>query len=85
MMHHVFGPHFLGAPLFPGVPNLVLFILLGLGVWYFLKRDKQTESQAPHSKDSSISETQDLRDEINQLKKKNDLLRELLKRDLEKK
>ena len=26
MMHHVFGPHFLGAPLFPGVPNLVLFI-----------------------------------------------------------
>ena len=70
MMHHVFGPHFLGAPLFPGVPNLVLLILLGLGVWCFLKRDKQTESQAPHSKDSSISETQDLRDEINQLKKR---------------
>ena len=85
MMHHIFGPHFLGAPLFPGVPNLVLFILLGLGVWYFLKRDKQTEPQASHSKDSSISETQALRDEIAQLKKENDLLRELLKKDLEKK
>ena len=85
MMHHIFGPHFFGAPLFPGVPTLVLFILLGLGVWYFLKRDKQTEPQAPHSKDSSISETQALRDEIAQLKKENDLLRELLKKDLEKK
>lgn len=85
MMHHIFGPHFFGAPLFPCVPNLVLFILLGLGVWYFLKRDKQTEPQAPHSKDSSISETQALRDEIAQLKKENDLLRELLKKDLEKK
>ncbi|MDM8086784.1 hypothetical protein QUV44_00970 [Parasutterella secunda] len=50
-----------------------------------MKRDKQTEPQAPHSKDSSISETQALRDEIAQLKKENDLLRELLKKDLEKK
>ena len=37
-MYRVFGHHFLGVPLFPGVSNLVLFILLGLGVWYFLKR-----------------------------------------------
>lgn len=85
MMHHVFGPHFLGAPLFPGVPNLVLFILFGLGVCYFLKRDKQTEPQAPNSGHSKISETEALRDEIAQLKKENALLRELLKRDLEKK
>ena len=41
MMHHIFGPHFFGPPLLPGIPNLILFILLALAVWYFLGKRKE--------------------------------------------
>lgn len=85
MMHHVFGPHFQVHHFFPAF--LIPGFVYSFWAWslYFLKRDKQTEPQAPNSGHSKISETEALRDEIAQLKKENALLRELLKRDLDKK
>lgn len=51
MLHHVFGPHFLGAPLFPGLPNWLLLILLAVALWYFFGRSEQaqTEPSAPQA------------------------------------
>lgn len=51
MLHHVFGPHFLGAPLFPGLPNWLLLILLAVALRYFFGRSEQaqTEPSAPQA------------------------------------
>lgn len=87
MMHHFFGPHFFGPPLLHGIPNLVLLILLAAAVWYFVGRvrkpaqgpaDGSTENlKAPQDKKSAQLES-----EIERLQRENDLLRELLKKEL---
>lgn len=87
MLHHVLGPHFLGAPIFPGVPNFLLLVALGFACWYFLRRGKDsvTEpgfSDAPRTKPD---EGDSLRDEVERLRKENALLQKLLDRELNKK
>ncbi|HIT95509.1 MAG TPA: hypothetical protein IAC45_00305 [Candidatus Aphodousia faecavium] len=87
MMHHLFGPHVFGPPLLHGISNLVLLILLAAAVWYFVGRvrkpaqgpaDGSTENlKAPQDKKSAQLES-----EIERLQRENELLRELLQKEL---
>lgn len=87
MMHHLFGPHVFGPPLLHGISNLVLLILLAAAVWYFIGRvrkpaqgpaDGSTENlKAPQDKKSAQLES-----EIERLQRENELLRELLQKEL---
>lgn len=87
MMHHFFGPHVFGPPLLHGISNLVLLILLAAAVWYFVGRvrkpaqgpaDGSTENlKAPQDKKSAQLES-----EIERLQRENELLRELLQKEL---
>ena len=87
MMHHFFGPHVFGPPLLHGISNLVLLILLAAAVWYFVGRvrkpaqgpaDGSTENlKAPQDKKSAQLES-----EIERLHRENELLRELLQKEL---
>ena len=87
MMHHLFGPHVFGPPLLHGISNLVLLILLAAAVWYFVGRvrkpaqgpaDGSTENlKAPQDKKSAQLES-----EIERLHRENELLRELLQKEL---
>lgn len=87
MMHHLFGPHVFGPPLMHGISNLVLLILLAAAVWYFVGRvrkpaqgpaDGSTENlKAPQDKKSAQLES-----EIERLQRENELLRELLQKEL---
>lgn len=87
MMHHLFGPHVFGPPLLHGISNLVLLILLAAAVWYFVGRvrkpaqgpaDGSTENlKAPQDKKSTQLES-----EIERLQRENELLRELLQKEL---
>lgn len=87
MMHHLFGPHVFGPPLLHGISNLVLLILLAAAVWYFVGRvrkpaqgpaDGSTENlKAPQDKRSAQLES-----EIERLQRENELLRELLQKEL---
>lgn len=40
-MHHILNPHFLGATLLPGIPNLILLIFLAVAIGYLLGKRKQ--------------------------------------------
>ena len=89
MFHHVFGPHFLGAPLFPGLPNWLLLILLAVALWYFFGRSEQaqTEPSAPQAggqgkADKKEEEYSELRQEIERLRAENKLLQQLLEKEL---
>lgn len=87
MIHHFFGPHVFGPPLLHGISNLVLLILLAAAVWYFVGRvrkpaqgpaDGSTENlKAPQDKKSAQLES-----EIERLQRENELLRELLQKEL---
>ena len=87
MMYHLFGPHVFGPPLLHGISNLVLLILLAAAVWYFVGRvrkpaqgpaDGSTENlKAPQDKKSAQLES-----EIERLQRENELLRELLQKEL---
>lgn len=87
MMHHLFGPHVFSPPLLHGISNLVLLILLAAAVWYFVGRvrkpaqgpaDGSTENlKAPQDKKSAQLES-----EIERLQRENELLRELLQKEL---
>lgn len=87
MIHHLFGPHVFGPPLLHGISNLVLLILLAAAVWYFVGRvrkpaqgpaDGSTENlKAPQDKKSAQLES-----EIERLQRENELLRELLQKEL---
>lgn len=87
MMHHFFGPHVFGPPLLHDISNLVLLILLAAAVWYFVGRvrkpaqgpaDGSTENlKAPQDKKSAQLES-----EIERLQRENELLRELLQKEL---
>ena len=87
MMHHLFGPHVFGPPLLHDISNLVLLILLAAAVWYFVGRvrkpaqgpaDGSTENlKAPQDKKSAQLES-----EIERLQRENELLRELLQKEL---
>ena len=91
MLHHVFGPHFLGAPLFPGLPNWLLLILLVVALWYFFGRSEQTQTEpsAPQAGGQGKAEKKgeeysELRQEIERLRAENKLLQQLLKKGLRK-
>lgn len=86
MFHHVFGPHFLGAPLFPGLPNWLLLILLAVALWYFFGRSEQaqTEPSAPQAGGQGKAENTELRQEIERLRAENKLLQQLLEKELRK-
>ena len=90
MFHHFFGPHFLGAPLFPGLPNWLLLILLAVALWYFFGRSEQTQTEpsAPHAggqgKAKKGEEYSELRQEIERLRAENKLLQQLLEKELRK-
>ena len=91
MFHHVFGPHFLGAPLFPGLPNWLLLILLAVALWYFFGRSEQaqTEPSAPQAggqgkADKKEEEYSELRQEIERLLAENKFLQQLLEKELRK-
>ena len=91
MFHHVFGPHFLGAPLFPGLPNWLLLILLAVALWYFFGRSEQaqTEPSAPYAGGQGKAEKKgedytELRQEIERLRAENKLLQQLLEKELRK-
>lgn len=90
MFHHVFGPHFLGAPLFPGLPNWLLLILLVVALWYFFGRSEQTQTEpsAPQAdgqgKAKKGEEYTELRQEIERLRAENKLLQQLLEKELRK-
>lgn len=91
MFHHVFGPHFLGAPLFPGLPNWLLLILLAVALWYFFGRSEQaqTEPSAPQAggqgeSGKKVEEYTELRQEIERLRAENKLLQQLLEKELRK-
>lgn len=91
MFHHVFGPHFLGAPLFPGLPNWLLLILLAVALWYFFGRSEQaqTEPSAPQAGGQGKAEKKgedytELRQEIERLRAENKLLQQLLEKELRK-
>ena len=91
MFHHVFGPHFLGAPLFPGLPNWLLLILLAVALWYFFGRSEQaqTEHSVPQAGGQGKAEKKgeeytELRQEIERLCAENKLLQQLLEKELRK-
>lgn len=91
MFHHVFGPHFLGAPLFSGLPNWLLLILLAVALWYFFGRSEQaqTEPSAPQpggqgKADKKGEDYTELRQEIGRLRAENKLLQQLLEKELRK-
>ena len=91
MFHHVFGPHFLGAPLFPGLPNWLLLILLAVALWYFFGRSEQaqTEPSAPQAGGQGKAEKKgeeytELRQEIERLRAENKLLQKKKKKGLRK-
>ena len=91
MFHHVFGPHFLGAPLFPGLPNWLLLILLAVALWYFFGRSEQaqTEPSAPQAggqgkADKKEEEYSELRQEIERLRAENKFLQQRLEKELRK-
>ena len=91
MFHHFFGPHFLGAPLFPGLPNWLLLILLAVALWYFFGRSEQTQTEpsVPHAggqgkADKKGEENTELRQEVERLRAENKLLQQLLKKGLRK-
>ena len=91
MLHHVFGPHFLGAPLFPGLPNWLLLILLAVALWYFFGRSEQaqTEPSAPHAgaqrnAQNKAEEYTELPQEIERLRAENKLLLQVLEKEVRK-
>ena len=84
MLHHAFGPHFLDPAVFPGIPNLLLLLIVGVAIWYFLirKKESQTEPNIPtqqwetdpvHEKKIAELET-----EITRLRIENELLQKML-------
>lgn len=89
-MHHIFGPHFFGPPLLPGIPNLILFILLALAVWYFLgKRNEPAEGpkelgEARDFKDPLEKKNEELKAEVSRLRRENELLQKILEKELKK-
>ena len=89
MQHHLFGPHFLGAPIVHGVPNWLLLILLAATVWYFFGKRDQTVTEPRKNLFSASDqserqrESEELKAEVSRLKKENELLQQLLKRELE--
>ena len=87
MMHHFFGPHFFGPPLLHGIPNLVLLILLAAAVWYFVGRVRkpaQGPAEGCIEKRDELQHTKNaqLESEIERLQRENELLRELLQKEL---
>ena len=85
MLHRVLGPHFLGGPWIPGIPNLVLIALLALAVWYFLRHRDKVSEQAPNAQasveDAKERENRDLRAEVARLRRENELLTRLLEKE----
>ena len=84
MLHHAFGPHFFDPAVFSGIPNLLLLLIVGVAIWYFLirKKESQTEPNIPtqqwetdpvHEKKIAELET-----EITRLRIENELLQKML-------
>lgn len=90
MIHHFFGPHFLGAPVFPGIPNFVLLLLIIAAFWYFARKRHQTVDGS--LQDSTIQgedpqrqlrdQNEALQKEIEYLRRQNELLQTLLERQV---
>lgn len=89
-MHHIFNPHFLGATLLPGIPNLILLIFLAVAIWYLLGKRKQPAKtpkeigQAVDSDNSSERKNEELQTELLRLRRENELLQKLLEKELKK-
>lgn len=85
MMHHLFGPHLFGPPLLHGVPNILVLIALAVGVWWILNKKKQPasgpETEMRKEQDSNAA----LQAEVQRLKKENELLQTLLRKELQSK
>ena len=87
MMHHFFGPHVFGPPLLHGISNLVLLILLAAAVWYFVGRVRKPAQGPADGSTENLKAQQDkksaqLESEIERLQRENELLRELLQKEL---
>ncbi len=84
MLYHAFGPHFFGPAIFPGIPNILLLLLVGVAIWYFLvrKKESQTEPNIPTQqweKDSTFEKKiAELGTEITRLRIENELLQKIL-------
>lgn len=84
MLHHAFGPHFFGPAIFPGIPNILLLLLVGVAIWYFLvrKKESQTVPNIPTQqwKTNSTFEKKiaELETEITRLRIENELLQKML-------
>lgn len=89
-MHHILNPHFLGATLLPGIPNLILLIFLAVAIWYLLGKRKQPAKspkgtdQAVDSDNSLERKNEELQIELLRLRRENELLQKLLEKELKK-
>ena len=87
MMHHLFGSYVFGPPLLHGISNLVLLILLAAAVWYFVGRVRKPAQGPADGSTENLKAPQDkknaqLESEIERLQRENELLRELLQKEL---
>lgn len=87
-MHHLFSPHFFGPPFLPGIPNIILLIALAAAVGWMISRRKQPASGqdlSPKNGEQSGLENKnaELQAEVDRLKKENELLQALLRKELQ--
>ena len=89
-MHHILNPHFLGATLLPGIPNLILLIFLSVAIFYILCKRKhpanrpKVSDQAVDSDNSLERKNEELQTELLRLRRENELLQKLLEKELKK-